>query len=98
MAAATLRPDVEAAQNERLAIVRQAMSSLAGAETRLFYPGTIAGIVNSDDFKDRSLGLAWQWNHNPVATGWSLTERPGWLRLRGWNWIHVNNLRIVTFA
>lgn len=25
--------------------------------------------------------MAWQWNHNPVNDLWSLTDRPGWLRL-----------------
>ena len=39
-------------------------------------------IVCSDDFGAPTLGLHWQWNHNPVATAWSLTERPGWLRLK----------------
>ena len=28
------------------------------------------------------LGLHWQWNHNPVDKAWSLTERPGYLRLK----------------
>ncbi|MCL2372191.1 MAG: glycoside hydrolase 43 family protein [Defluviitaleaceae bacterium] len=27
------------------------------------------------------LNLVWQWNHNPDNRFWSLTERPGWLRL-----------------
>jgi hypothetical protein len=36
----------------------------------------------SDDFSASALGLQWQWNHNPDNTRWSLTERPGWLRLR----------------
>ncbi|NUP01398.1 MAG: glycosyl hydrolase 43 family protein [Nonomuraea sp.] len=27
------------------------------------------------------LGLAWQWNHAPDNRYWSLTDRPGWLRL-----------------
>ncbi len=39
-------------------------------------------IVCSDDFDGEKLGLHWQWNHNPVNTAWSLTERPGWLRLK----------------
>jgi beta-xylosidase len=39
-------------------------------------------IVKSDDFNSAKLGLHWQWNHNPVDQAWSLTERPGWLRLR----------------
>jgi beta-xylosidase len=28
-----------------------------------------------------NLALEWQWNHNPDNRYWSLTERPGWLRL-----------------
>ncbi len=28
------------------------------------------------------LALCWQWNHNPVDEAWSLTERPGFLRLK----------------
>ena len=45
-------------------------------------------IVCSDDFADGEtanngkLGLHWQWNHNPINEAWSLTERPGWLRLK----------------
>lgn len=36
----------------------------------------------SDDFSSPELGLQWQWNHNPVNDQWSLTERPGYLRLK----------------
>ncbi len=36
----------------------------------------------SDDFGSGKLGLQWQWNHHPATDGWSLTERPGWLRLK----------------
>ena len=39
-------------------------------------------IVKSDDFSDKKLGLHWQWNHNPIDNAWSLTERPGFLRLK----------------
>ena len=39
-------------------------------------------IVNSDEFDAKKLGLDWQWNHNPIDNAWSLTERPGWLRLK----------------
>ena len=48
-------------------------------------------LATSDDFsadtlywvgqQQRALGLQWQWNHNPVDTHWSLTERKGWLTL-----------------
>jgi beta-xylosidase len=47
--------------------------------------GGIDGIVASDEFDrapgDRPLPLAWQWNHNPDDRFWSLTARPGYLRL-----------------
>jgi len=39
-------------------------------------------IVCADDFSGEKLGLHWQWNHNPVDKAWSLTERPGYLRLK----------------
>jgi beta-xylosidase len=35
----------------------------------------------SDDFSGRTLLPMWEWNHNPVDNLWSLTERPGFLRL-----------------
>jgi len=35
-----------------------------------------------DEFDSRELGPQWEWNHNPRDTRWSLTERPGWLRLK----------------
>ena len=39
-------------------------------------------LPTSDDFSGKELGMQWQWNHNPVPSAWSLTERPGWLRLK----------------
>jgi beta-xylosidase len=50
-------------------------------------------IVCSDDFDssvensklstlNSQLNLCWQWNHNPIDDAWSLTERPGFLRLK----------------
>ena len=51
----------------------------------------ISPISTSDDFSSdtlywvgqqkRALGLQWQWNHNPVDSHWSLTDRKGWLTL-----------------
>ena len=35
-----------------------------------------------DEFDGHELGPQWQWNHNPRDSRWSLTERPGWLRLK----------------
>ncbi len=37
----------------------------------------------SDEFSSKTLSPIWQWNHNPVPAAWSLTKRPGWLRLDG---------------
>ncbi|MBE2215631.1 MAG: family 43 glycosylhydrolase [Opitutaceae bacterium] len=42
----------------------------------------LAQPATSDDFSATTLGLQWQWNHNPDPAKWSLTERPGHLRLR----------------
>jgi beta-xylosidase len=36
----------------------------------------------SDEFDASELSTIWQWNHNPVDDHWSLSERPGWLRLK----------------
>jgi beta-xylosidase len=36
----------------------------------------------SDEFEDANLSLAWQWNHNPDNACWSLSERPGFLRIK----------------
>ena len=50
-----------------------------------------ASIVCPDDFSTAGgegpaaaarLKKCWQWNHNPVDEAWSLTERPGFLRLK----------------
>ena len=40
-----------------------------------------AHLQTSDDFSG-PLGLQWQWNHNPVDSHWSLTDRKGWLTLK----------------
>lgn len=39
-------------------------------------------IVESDDFSGKTLKIQWQWNHNPVNSAWSLSERKGYLRLK----------------
>lgn len=41
-------------------------------------------IVASDDFdyEENKLDYIWQWNHNPDHRLWSVTERPGYLRLK----------------
>ncbi len=53
-------------------------------------PTTSPAVSNfSDDFSatqqywagqhQRALKLQWQWNHNPIDSAWSLSERSGWL-------------------
>jgi beta-xylosidase len=39
------------------------------------------GIVTSDEFSQTTLLRQWQWNHNPVVNGWSLSSRPGFFRI-----------------
>ena len=39
-------------------------------------------IVSSDEFDSDKMNIDWQWNHNPVNEAWSLTERPGFMRLK----------------
>ena len=47
--------------------------------------GLLPGLVATDEFTRQAgepvLPLVWQWNHNPDHKFWSLTERPGFLRL-----------------
>lgn len=51
--------------------------------TALPYTPT-APIICSDefDYTANKLALQWQWNHNPDHALWTLTERPGYLRLK----------------
>lgn len=43
------------------------------------YPKTY--LPTNDAFASPTLGMQWQWNHNPQSQAWSLTDRPGWMRL-----------------
>jgi beta-xylosidase len=36
---------------------------------------------SNDGFGDSKLGPQWEWNYQPRADKWSLSTRPGWLRL-----------------
>jgi beta-xylosidase len=48
----------------------------------LIVPGaTDLDPATSDEFNRHVLGANWEWNHNPDDSHWSLTERPGHLRL-----------------
>ncbi|MGP3971727.1 family 43 glycosylhydrolase [Streptomyces sp. 6N223] len=55
------------------------------------YPGTPTGRPRtypvtspqgSDEFASPTLDRRWLWNHQPRSGYWSLTERPGWMRLK----------------
>lgn len=50
--------------------------AVGGKRVRVCAPET------SDEFDRKKPGLQWQWNHNPDNEKWSLTERPGYLRLK----------------
>lgn len=44
--------------------------------------GGLGNLVGSDEFSQAPpLKLAWQWNHNPKNSYWSLTQRSGYMRL-----------------
>ncbi len=38
-------------------------------------------IQDSDEFSSNKLGLQWSWNHNPDDARWSLSQRPGYMRI-----------------
>ena len=48
-----------------------------------FEEGPKFEMVISDDFNhsENKLANQWQWNHNPINSAWSFTDRPGYLRL-----------------
>lgn len=48
---------------------------------RLDVEAAIETPEHGDDFDESKPGLQWHWNHNPDDARWSLTARPGWLRL-----------------
>ena len=58
----------------------------AGSNDTVVYstPVSYTHLTKDDDFtySSNKLDLEWQWNHNPDNTAWSVTERPGYLRLK----------------
>jgi beta-xylosidase len=45
-----------------------------------------------DEFDEATLPPQWEWNYQPRADHWSLTERPGFLRLHAFQPLTPNNL------
>ena len=54
-----------------------------------------SSVVASDDFDKPRLKPEWQWNYQPRAEMWSLTERKGYLRLRAFAPLKPNDLKSV---
>ncbi|MGN6728042.1 MAG: glycoside hydrolase family 43 protein [Tepidisphaeraceae bacterium] len=48
---------------------------------------------SDDDFSGPALGVQWEWNYQPRADKWSLTERPGFLRLHAFRPLERDNLK-----
>ena len=46
----------------------------------------------SDEFDSRELALVWQWNHK-APEDWSLTDRPGWLKLQAHGCVNLSDAR-----
>lgn len=54
--------------------------------------GPAAVPQTSDEFSGTTLAPQWEWNHQPRAGKWSLTERPGFLRLHAFRGLEGDNL------
>ena len=48
-------------------------------------PESISDFITSDDFSGKAIKPHWQWNYQPRKGFWSLTERPGYLRLKAFS-------------
>ncbi|MEU1005068.1 family 43 glycosylhydrolase [Streptomyces tibetensis] len=55
----------------------------------------LPAVVTSDTFTDTRLKPQWEWYYQPRADKWSLTERPGYLRLKAFAPLAGNNLMKV---
>lgn len=55
------------------------------------YP--IQAPATTDEFNNGSLGLQWQWNHNPDNSRWTLKERKGYMRLKASKATDLTNAR-----
>lgn len=55
--------------------------------------GPVLVPQSDDDFSGPRLGVQWEWNYQPRADKWSLSERPGWLRLHAWKPLRADDLK-----
>lgn len=51
-------------------------------------------LQTSDDFSSSVINHQWQWNYQPRNEMFSLTDRPGWLRLRAFLPLEKNILKV----
>ncbi len=49
-------------------------------------------LQRNDEFDTPTLGAQWQWNYEPRREMFSLFERPGWLRLKAFKPLELQNL------
>lgn len=59
-------------------------------------PSTQGAIVTpqtDDSFNGPALGVQWEWNYQPRADKWSLTERSGFLRLHAFKPLRYDDLK-----
>jgi beta-xylosidase len=49
-------------------------------------------LQTSDEFNNKTLSQQWEWNYQPRADKWSLTERKGWLRLHAFVPLENDNM------
>ncbi len=52
----------------------------------------LPAVVTGDLFTDTRLKPQWEWHYQPRADRWSLTERPGYLRLKAFAPLATDNL------
>jgi beta-xylosidase len=55
--------------------------------------GPVVVPQTDDTFDGPQLGVQWEWNHQPRADQWSLTERPGFLRLHAFKPLRPDDLK-----
>jgi beta-xylosidase len=54
--------------------------------------GPVLPPQTSDEFTAQKLAPQWEWNHQPRSGKWSLSERPGWMRLKAFKPLRHDDL------
>ena len=53
----------------------------------------LKSVAADDEFAAKTLEPQWEWNGQPRGDKWSLTERPGFLRLHAFQPLHPGDLK-----